>query len=841
MAKLKKIGKRLRIPGFRRQRPDGLGPDDRSVGSSVSGTSSFSKASTLPSSPRGAGSASSPRAAASSKGGSGGGNKAASPRGGGRNRSTFEATAAAALQASSSPPPPGLSTSATNSGSLDPEGRDHGPIDMDSCRKYKGGEGGTGTGAGKKRRNSIFRKGGAEGGGSGMPRIAESRSITPSTQVSGARSPSPADASPAPESESAPKSDAPAKATASSKSKSSEQPAPPTPGEGSGDPAAAEADDSPGADTVSTDIHGKDVFERSRSHLSSLVAGILPPSGKRPMRAQSTSPRMPRVGENAVNRSSSNSPYSPQNFFSRVRSGSPSVFDGLDSMETPPSEKSKGGSKGGGSGGGEEGEEVATTPKKEGSSIPPEASPTSVFVFDNYAVEVGGEGPEGGAVDQLKDASVQPPAMPSSSSGEANKAPRPPTPHPKKRPQSPSAVTGPPRLHRISPTAKMFQHSSAGGSHLEEAIAAYAAALGDSSVTSASLQGRGSSSVTGIASPKSLEFRALKKCAEKNEFRAAAVLLKGGSKPEGHPLPPSSLGTIPDSPREEIEVRPADPTSPRPSSAAAARSGAAATTAEPESPDPFATDEVPSSSAQRRASPSPGDESDIVLPVDVVESFSFQEELTSSDDYDDSLSYLSDLESIGTITICDETTRLLEQRERYEAEATTNPDHPARKSGTILKVGSKFRPDPVPPLSLSAPSLAAVAGRESPDGTLPSFANVPTDVTLLGSLAQTDTSKSSQAQNPPPPPGGWTEKKKLTWYDDEANWDKPFTLRTDESFDGSTVTSEQGGFVGDVAKGAGNVERIIRHNLSSNFLGDIMKGILPTCGGLDVADGEQEI
>lgn len=52
-------------------------------------------------------------------------------------------------------------------------------------------------------------------------------------------------------------------------------------------------------------------------------------------------------------------------------------------------------------------------------------------------------------------------------------------------------------------------------------------------------------------------------------------------------------------------------------------------------------------------------------------------------------SYLSELESIGDVTICEETRRLLEAHRLYDADAGSNVDHPARRR-SIMRVGSRF-------------------------------------------------------------------------------------------------------------------------------------------------------
>ena len=97
-----------------------------------------------------------------------------------------------------------------------------------------------------------------------------------------------------------------------------------------------------------------------------------------------------------------------------------------------------------------------------------------------------------------------------------------------------------------------------------------------------------------------------------------------------------------------------------------------------------------------------------------------------------------------------------------------------------------------------------------------------------------------------PEAGGSTDNKKeeqtriktsrLTWYDDEENWTKPFTLRTDESFDASTMTS------GRYSSTNNKSTAIVGVN---QWMDGIMKGMI--CGGegdvesYDVGSEQQEI
>ncbi|KAL9190300.1 hypothetical protein ACHAXT_007511 [Thalassiosira profunda] len=161
---------------------------------------------------------------------------------------------------------------------------------------------------------------------------------------------------------------------------------------------------------------------------------------------------------------------------------------------------------------------------------------------------------------------------------------------------------------------------------------------------------------------------------------------------------------------------------------------------------------------------------------------------------DDSFtSYYSDMD-LSAMTICEETTRLMEMRERYEADALTNMRHPSRQKRSIMKEGSVFR--------------------------------------------TTDWARASQRSKSKK--GG-----RLTWYDDEENWSKPFLLRTDESWDLTSMTaSEYPDHVHDIL---GRVSSLA-DGRAADFIKLGIKGIVrvAACGGEeDVVgfdqSGEQEI
>lgn len=105
----------------------------------------------------------------------------------------------------------------------------------------------------------------------------------------------------------------------------------------------------------------------------------------------------------------------------------------------------------------------------------------------------------------------------------------------------------------------------------------------------------------------------------------------------------------------------------------------------------------------------------------------------------DGSSYSSfDMESIGEITIDSTTQRLIEMHKSYCENAKVNENHPARRKKSNMRVSSAYSP-----IALSK----------------------------SGSSIKTETNRT------------------LTWYDQGENLNKPFTLRTDETFEDSMSTS----------------------------------------------------
>jgi len=162
-------------------------------------------------------------------------------------------------------------------------------------------------------------------------------------------------------------------------------------------------------------------------------------------------------------------------------------------------------------------------------------------------------------------------------------------------------------------------------------------------------------------------------------------------------------------------------------------------------------------------------------------------------------SYLSnEIEDIDSITICEETERMINEHKAYVDSVKSNSCHPSRSIPSIMKV-----------------SLATAGSMEC---------SIQTEAEAGG-----ESKKEEQAR---------IKTSRLTWYDDEVNWTKPFTLRTDESFDESTMTSGR--------YSSTNNNRSSTAIVGVNqWMDGIMKGMI--CGGeedvesYDVGSDQQEI
>ncbi|KAL3823952.1 hypothetical protein ACHAXA_007923 [Cyclostephanos tholiformis] len=172
-----------------------------------------------------------------------------------------------------------------------------------------------------------------------------------------------------------------------------------------------------------------------------------------------------------------------------------------------------------------------------------------------------------------------------------------------------------------------------------------------------------------------------------------------------------------------------------------------------------------------------------------------------SDSFESDCSSYSSLASIGDISICDETKRLIEAHILYAEDAKTNLNHPARQKKSAMRTGSVFRNG----CQLKQPELL------SSDLSV----SIVTEAPSTGSVSQSSVKT--------------VKKSKLTWYDDKVNRTKPFSLRTDESFDVSTISKALS-----ISKG------ITRYNVMDQFIGDFINGICHARGNVDFDISEQE-
>lgn len=183
----------------------------------------------------------------------------------------------------------------------------------------------------------------------------------------------------------------------------------------------------------------------------------------------------------------------------------------------------------------------------------------------------------------------------------------------------------------------------------------------------------------------------------------------------------------------------------------------------------------------------------------------------------DNESYMS-LESIGDITICDETKRLLNAHTLYADNAKTNSNHPARQKPSVLRVGSIFR-------SLEN-NNSSYDDCSSVSATAPSVTTFSRTMRLLGATEGDDDSSIRTKQNTDM--AARRQQHRLSWYDDEQNWNKPFALRTDATFDASTIMSST----------------MSEYNVMDQFIGDFINGLCASRGGVDFdfdIDEQEEI
>ena len=310
------------------------------------------------------------------------------------------------------------------------------------------------------------------------------------------------------------------------------------------------------------------------------------------------------------------------------------------------------------------------------------------------------------------------------------------------------------------------------------------------------------------------EFLALKKDAEKNEFKNATLLSNSkkcsGAAPssvaaqdgtkKGTYHRPAGVGEV----HEIIEIevnqeKKKDFPSVLSTTDAQCRSDIPS---QHPSASAYSNEDIDLSSS-RSLSPS----NVIVDIIQTTESQQFLDEMQPDDGTisDDSYSYDSEFDTIGEITICSETKRLMEAHRLYEEDIKNNIHHPARDRRSILKVKM-----PIKEIYVGggggggetkiADSSSASIRTESIKTELDNIIAMEEDTLSLPSIVT-------------------QQQKKITWYDDEANWNKPLTLRTDESFDTSTVSSSR------VSTRSGYSRNMKQYNVMDQLLGDFIEGI----------------
>lgn len=130
--------------------------------------------------------------------------------------------------------------------------------------------------------------------------------------------------------------------------------------------------------------------------------------------------------------------------------------------------------------------------------------------------------------------------------------------------------------------------------------------------------------------------------------------------------------------------------------------------------------------------------------MNMLQSYSLEDSL-------EELSYYSEHDSIGMATVDSATMQLLH----------LHLQHNQKQVGPSLSLTNKFRP-------IKGQRSALKTALPAPTGSCSCL------ITEDGGGGKKNTSKI---------------KRKLSWYDDEGNWHKPFTLKSDESFDEYTIES----------------------------------------------------
>jgi hypothetical protein len=210
----------------------------------------------------------------------------------------------------------------------------------------------------------------------------------------------------------------------------------------------------------------------------------------------------------------------------------------------------------------------------------------------------------------------------------------------------------------------------------------------------------------------------------------------------------------------------------------------------------------------------------------------------------DNESYMS-LESIGDITICDETKRLLIAHTLYANDAKTNVNHPARQKKSALRVGSIFKSLENNNNTNNNNSDDCSSSSSSMLATAPSNTTFSRTMRLLGASASDEgcdddvSSRKTNRNNTANKAAAAARSSKqrqqrLSWYDDEENWNKPFTLRTDATFDASTTIMSTSSSL------RSRQSTMSKYNVMDQFIGDFINGLCASRGDVDFDIDEQE-
>ena len=310
------------------------------------------------------------------------------------------------------------------------------------------------------------------------------------------------------------------------------------------------------------------------------------------------------------------------------------------------------------------------------------------------------------------------------------------------------------------------------------------------------------------------KFKALKKGAEKGEFERAKSPVGRPKSPAGRSRSPltesrhdettrSSPPVHNQPPRDQAEATIASPPPDPPGLTLGVESISSAHGAEITAKSPLTTStNAPGQQRLSTASPltlqkvfnSTNDSNKQLEIILDAESISFDDEnnfqLNFSGSSSGSNSWDSDMSM--TYSICDETQRLIDLSRDFEAK------NGYLRSNSILKT-----------------SMISPVGSQSHIVGSPSDSSIRTEVVGVPSCTSSVKTEKRTEES---------QRKSLTWYDDKVNENKPFLLRTDESFEASTAWS--GSTQRTMASQATGHMSLLDH--VSDFIGKIEIG---QCGG----------